>query len=308
MGNTAWGGLWAAVIVALLFIIVSPSKDAAARSCGDVTRGALRGPHVPAGPYNDAFILPYENACFVQWPGGNRGAAGREEDARKCRSLPGAEMLEFVPDRGSNFNLCVFRILAAGEGGAIGGGAGASGGDAGSTWSTDQAGTASDRPFPSPKGTRFEATKLLDDIGIDPNAVQSALRGNERVIAFCNRTNERINLALFILDWTPPSHDGWLEKRGWYRIDPGDCREFGFAGQEKGEVYFHARSKSRTWPETGKWGGGWCAREQPFDLKEKWRYAPESALVIFNDKCDAGWFLVDVDPLPFYPGYTVAFE
>jgi hypothetical protein len=86
------------------------SGGGSARSCEEVTPGAKRGPRVPAGTYNPAFDLPYSDACYVRWLGGTRGAAGRQEDEAKCYALQGVEILEWSPDGGSNYNMCVFRI------------------------------------------------------------------------------------------------------------------------------------------------------------------------------------------------------
>jgi hypothetical protein len=93
-------------------LVLTPTliTDSWARSCSDVTDGAREGPEVPAGTYSRAFTLPYSNACFVQWPGNNRGAAGRAADKEKCYSLDDVDILEYEPDGGSNFNLCGFRL------------------------------------------------------------------------------------------------------------------------------------------------------------------------------------------------------
>jgi hypothetical protein len=88
-----------------------PPQRSSPASCEDITPGAQQGPTVPAGRYNPEFTLPYSSACFVQWPGNERGAAGRQEDEQKCHNLSNAEFLDFEPDGGSNFNLCVFRPL-----------------------------------------------------------------------------------------------------------------------------------------------------------------------------------------------------
>jgi hypothetical protein len=75
----------------------------------DITPGGQDGPTVPAGRYNPEFNIGYSNACFVEWPSNGRGIAGRQDDERKCHDLPNAEFLDYQPDGGTNFNLCVFR-------------------------------------------------------------------------------------------------------------------------------------------------------------------------------------------------------
>ncbi|WP_147082599.1 hypothetical protein [Methylobacterium haplocladii] len=88
------------------------SQEALSKSCSDITSGAR-----PISEYSDqddnirqSFLDQYPGACLVRWVGGTRGYEGRESDRRKCDNLPNSEKLVFVPDSGSNYNDCVFRI------------------------------------------------------------------------------------------------------------------------------------------------------------------------------------------------------
>ncbi len=102
---------WAALLIVLAALLQSSAASASALACADVTPGAQEGSIVPATPTSVEKILPYRDACWVEWPANNRGVAGREADEQKCNTLPFTKMLEFDPDHGENFNLCVFQSV-----------------------------------------------------------------------------------------------------------------------------------------------------------------------------------------------------
>jgi hypothetical protein len=102
---------WIVPLMFLGVVLQSNTASAAALACADVTPGAQEGSVVPATPTSVERQLPYSDACWVAWPANNRGIAGREADEQKCNTLPSTKMLEFDPDHGENFNLCVFQSV-----------------------------------------------------------------------------------------------------------------------------------------------------------------------------------------------------
>lgn len=77
---------------------------AIAESCSDVTSGGRKG---PSPNWNN---WPFgSDVCYVDWPGGHR--AERERYESQCKSLSGAEFIQFSGDFGSNRNTCIYRPL-----------------------------------------------------------------------------------------------------------------------------------------------------------------------------------------------------
>lgn len=105
--------LWQGLVVLLLTFAPQPTV---AKSCGDVAPGAKLGSSMDPNEFTPEFFEKYGDACVIQWVGGTRGGAGRAADKRKCINLPGAQFERFIPDSGSNYNTCIFRIAGSGAG------------------------------------------------------------------------------------------------------------------------------------------------------------------------------------------------
>ena len=178
--------------------------------------------------------FPYDNACFVQWPANNRGAAGRTADEAKCHNLTGAEFLDFEPDGGSNFNLCVFRPLAFNNG----------------------------KPGePSPD----HVTPTKPPI---PTVPQDGVSSNDRPFSRQDPTGADKSMPWFRLMacnqsgdgemWIAvdvPNHNGDFQKivRSWWPLGDGGCRailerDFGDSPVQSMELFVHAHTKDREWP------------------------------------------------------------
>jgi hypothetical protein len=72
--------------------------------CSAVINGAMRGP-----PPSDEFrTWSFGDACFFYYPGGHE--AERTRYRGECNAL-NASIVEFIPDYGSNKNICVFKPL-----------------------------------------------------------------------------------------------------------------------------------------------------------------------------------------------------
>lgn len=82
-----------------LFAFAVSSSIAQASECSTVISNAFETPS-PNWTGN-----PYPGACYVDFPGGYQAERTRYE--RECRQIPG--FLDFLGDRGSNRNTCIFR-------------------------------------------------------------------------------------------------------------------------------------------------------------------------------------------------------
>ncbi len=74
------------------------------RDCSDVEPSATLA-------IDEGITIGEPGDCYVKWYSGTRGLIGQQEDERKCNSFEGVQVLQFNPDRGSNYNTCRFRIV-----------------------------------------------------------------------------------------------------------------------------------------------------------------------------------------------------
>jgi hypothetical protein len=211
-----------ALIVLLPTVVAQP---AVAKSCGDVAPGAVPGSRMDPDKFTPEFFSKYRDACVVQWVGGTRGAAGREADRQKCMNLPGAKFETFIPDSGSNYNTCVFRLAESGTGR----------GDEDDDSLRPDNGPSQHRPSlpPPPPPPNDHGTYHL---------------------VVCNKTGQpSIWVALALYD--NPNDDN-VTVRGWWKVANGDCtgqftRSLGRYASHT--IYLHAYSPKFTWwnPQRG---------------------------------------------------------
>jgi uncharacterized membrane protein len=240
---------WLTIAGATLILLATCIGDALAVGCGDITPGARMGPDVPAGEYNNAFTLPYDDVCYVQWLGGTRGAAGRDIDERKCRNLKGAELVEFVPDRGQNYNMCIFRILASAESGEQNGTHDSGDNVAPSSQGYGSGGSefgGSQSPPPGQLPQDATASKTQQDYGT-------------YYLEICNQSSSEVSVAVALYE--NPSDTTWTVK-GWWNILPDKCRFWtkSLGPYPSHAVAYHAENAK------GTWGSGFnlCVRDSAF--------------------------------------------
>jgi hypothetical protein len=119
----------ALILLSTLFLMANQSQ---ARECSDVHPDAKLASDKGIDTYSvypdfrpspDAIPQTFNTKpgdCYISFYSGTRGAEGQDEDIAKCKAFGGTELLNFVPDMGSNVNSCLFRITGDGGGEDIG--------------------------------------------------------------------------------------------------------------------------------------------------------------------------------------------
>lgn len=211
-----------------LFVFTAASCcQASAAGCGDIVPGAHLGSNIVDDGFEPSFLAKYKNACIVSWVGGNRGQAGRDADERKCKSLPGTQFLEFVPDHGSNRNTCVFAPTSDDDGEA----------------DSDNQDSSNNRPSRQP----------VPQITPPPRQQQQppAKDNGYYTLKACNKTGEaKISMAISVKD--NPT-DKQYTTQGWWVIANNECATISrnLGPYSSAKVYLHAEDKNFTW-----WTGG----------------------------------------------------
>jgi uncharacterized membrane protein len=216
-------------------------------SCGDYVAGARTGAQILANPiteadqvHDPAMLDKYRNACIVAWKGGTRGAAGRAEDEARCRSIPGARVLEFLPDAGSNFNTCVFAPSD----------------------DTHNPGENSDDHIPPPG--RDRGPPIPSHPPAPPQT--SAPPTGYGTLRLCNRTGiPRISVAIHHFD---TSRDAYVTE-GWWIINSEACKSFTYSFGKYSTLDFgyHAYGGGLTWWNTNRADKNFCiVQPQQFTL------------------------------------------